>query len=60
MKAYEDQLYVQWREGVEHMLPGLLRRNLLVRPPTKDGLSVPVGEEEDEAKIKEAGTLIVE
>ena len=39
MKSYEDQLYEQWREGVEHILPGLLRRNLLVKPLGKDSSS---------------------
>lgn len=33
MKEYEDQKYAQWREHVEQVLPGLLKRNLLVRPP---------------------------
>ena len=36
MKAYEDQLYEQWKESVEHILPGLLRRNLLVKPTVKE------------------------
>ena len=36
MKAYEDQLYEQWKESVEHILPGLLRRNLLVKPSLKE------------------------
>ena len=52
MKAYEDQLYEQWREGVEHILPGLLRRNLLVKPILKDSSASVVG---DDDKEKEAG-----
>ena len=32
MKAYEDQLYEQWRENVEAVLPALLKRNLLIKP----------------------------
>ena len=33
MKEYEDTRYAQWRERVEAVLPGLLKRNLLVKPP---------------------------
>ena len=50
MKAYEDQLYEQWKESVEHILPGLLRRNLLVKPTVKE-----VAPEEMEDVDKEAG-----
>jgi hypothetical protein len=32
MKAYEDNLYDQWRENVESTLSQLLKRNLLVKP----------------------------
>ena len=32
MKAYEDNLYEQWRENVESTLSQLLKRNLLVKP----------------------------
>ena len=32
MKAYEDTLYEQWKENVEHILPNLLRHNLLTKP----------------------------
>lgn len=34
MKEYEDAKYAQWLEHVEIILPGLLKRNLLVIPPT--------------------------
>nr|XP_054773560.1 dynein axonemal heavy chain 10-like [Lytechinus pictus] len=32
MKEYEDKKYKVWREHVEVILPGLLKRNLLTRP----------------------------
>lgn len=32
MKEYEDRKYKVWREHVEVILPGLLKRNLLTRP----------------------------
>lgn len=32
MRAYEDQLYEQWRQQVEAVLPSLLKRNLLSKP----------------------------
>ena len=54
MKAYEDQLYEQWKEGVEQILPGLLRKNLLVKPQMmalKEGSQVM----DDENKEPEAG-----
>ena len=35
MKAYEDHLYEEWRTQVEIALPGLLKRNLLVKPTDK-------------------------
>lgn len=31
MKAFEDLKYEQWKENVENTLPGLLKRNLLVK-----------------------------
>ena len=31
MRGYEDLKYEQWRESVESLLPGLLKRNLLVK-----------------------------
>ena len=33
MKDYEDELYDEWLEHVENVLPGLLKRNLLTVPP---------------------------
>lgn len=35
MKDYEDIRYAEWRDNVEQILPGLLKRNLLVKPPEK-------------------------
>jgi len=35
MKDYEDEKYVLWREHVEQVLPGLLKRNLLAKPVEK-------------------------
>ena len=35
MKAYEDHLYEEWKAQVEAVLPGLLKRNLLVKPTDK-------------------------
>ena len=32
MKAYEDQLYEQWKENVHAVLQTLLKRNLLIKP----------------------------
>ena len=32
MKAYEDQLYEQWKENVQAVLQTLLKRNLLIKP----------------------------
>ena len=32
MKEYEDKKYKLWRDNVEVILPGLLKRNLLTRP----------------------------
>ncbi|XP_071945421.1 dynein axonemal heavy chain 10-like [Antedon mediterranea] len=32
MKEYEDKKYEVWREHVESILPGLLKRNLLAKP----------------------------
>ena len=33
MKEYEDLKYAEWRDHVEQVLPGFLKRNLLVKPP---------------------------
>lgn len=32
MKVYEDELYEQWKNQVEGVLPALLKRNLLIKP----------------------------
>ena len=59
MKAYEDTLYEQWKENVEHILPNLLRHNLLTKPARDSAVEgqitgiqhegVPVEEEDGEA-----------
>jgi len=33
MKDFEDQTYKAWNDHVENLLPGLLKRNLLTKPP---------------------------
>ncbi|CAH1801914.1 unnamed protein product [Owenia fusiformis] len=35
MKVYEDIKYEHWREHTEQVLPGLLKRNLLIKPSEK-------------------------
>ena len=32
MKLYEDNLYAQWTQNTNQVLPNLLKRNLLVKP----------------------------
>ena len=33
MKQYEDELYSEWKDGVENTLPVLLKRTVLAKPP---------------------------
>ena len=48
MKAYEDNLYEQWRENVESILSQLLKRNLLVKPLERQPAVLhPAQEQED-------------
>ena len=48
MKAYEDNLYEQWRENVESTLSQLLKRNLLVKPQERQpAVMQPATEQED-------------
>ena len=41
MREYEEKKYEQWRDYVEGILPGLLKRNLLTKPaPTTAVIAV--------------------
>lgn len=37
MRVFEDLKYEQWKENVEASLPGLLKRNLLVKKTNQIG-----------------------
>lgn len=37
MKAFEDVLYETWRDNVEHSIPVLLKKNLIVKPSERVG-----------------------
>ena len=60
MKAYEDSLYDAWVKEVEKELPGLLKRNLLMKPTEAQkaqmgaGSATGIGNEQGEAE-QEAG-----
>ncbi len=56
MKAFEDRLYEEWKTRVEVILPGLLKRNLLVKPTDQPTASLPLIGEAGDPSI-EAGTL---
>ncbi len=48
MKAFEDRLYEEWKTQVEVILPGLLKRNLLIKPTDNPTASLPlIGDEGD-------------
>ena len=54
MKAYEDHLYEEWRTQVEIALPGLLKRNLLVKPTDKQAaVAAPAAPAADDLHIHE-------
>ena len=48
MRAYEDQLYEQWRQQVEAALPSLLKRNLLAKPASDKADDVDLDKVESE------------
>ena len=54
MKAFEDHLYEEWKTQVEIVLPGLLKRNLLVKPSDKQAPIVPADDDTHDY-TKEAG-----
>ena len=55
MKAYEDELYEQWKVNVEMVLPNLLKRNLLIKPVDKVYLQAQTNNDE-QGKEQEGGT----
>ena len=60
MKAYEDHLYEMWKDQVEAVLPGLLKKNLLVKPSAVAAREQPAQTEaEDPDKDPEAGELLL-
>ena len=59
MKAYEDHLYEQWKEGVEAVLPSLLKRNLLIKPHEKQAPSTADAEKDRDKAEQEFGMWII-
>ena len=58
MKAFEDDLYEQWREHVSQILPGLLKRNLIIKPTDKMHQQGQTPQPENDALDDAAGTTI--
>ena len=58
MKAYEEHLYEEWKTQVEIALPGLLKRNLLVKPTDKQAPAAVPSTEDPHFHETEAGMVL--